>query len=178
MFGNRFRWKIVLTHVVLALAFATIVTDFDDLVFGWDTQPSDVSLSVTEERGVKAAVLAMCAAASLFTSLIPMGSGRRGKRVQLYTQIVGGFSALAAGWYWLLSEAGGHTSSYLLALVPMTVVLGAVMAISSYLRWVGDRDDQQEEPRLRWFDILGMIGLLLLIAVIFYLMLWLPSRIF
>lgn len=42
---------------------------------------------------------------------------------------------------------------------------------------MGVRDDQQEEPKTRWFDHLGMISLLLLIAFIFFLMSRLPSLI-
>ena len=160
------------------MALATIATDFDDLVFGWHTYLGNVGLSVSEERGVKAALLAMCAAASLFVTLIPLGSGRLAKRVQLLTQAVSGFSALAAGCFWLLSEAGERTNSYLLALLPMIVILVAVMAFSSYFRWVGDRDVQSEDSSFRWFDFLGGVGLILLGAVIIFLMPRLPSLLF
>ena len=159
-----------MTNIVFFVALATMATDFDGLVFGWHTHLSNVGLSVAEERGVKAAVLAMCAAASLFVGLIPMESGGIGRKVQLYTQIVGGFSALAAGRFWLLSEAGEHTGSYLLALVPMIVMLAVAMAVNMYLSWVGIRDDQQEEPKFRWLDFPGGICLLLLISLIIFLM--------
>lgn len=177
MLRNRFRWKLHLTNTTLILAITTIATDFDDSVFGWHTYLDDVGLSVTEERGVKAALLAMCAAASLFVALIPSGSGRVDERVQLYTQAVGGFSALATGCFWLLSEAGERTYLYLLALIPMTVMCVIAMAFSSYLRWVGDRDVQLGDSSFRWFDFLGAVGLLLLCAVIIFLMPRLPALI-
>ena len=181
MFRNRFRWKFFLTNAVFFVAMATIATDFDDLVFGWHIYLGylgEEGLSVTEERGVKAALLAMCAAASLFVALIPLASGRMGKRLQFYTQAVGGFSALAAGCFWLLSEAGERTPSYLLALLPLIFVFVAMMAFSSYLRWVGDRDVQLEDSRFRWFDALGGLGLVLLLGIIIYFMPRLPSLIF
>ena len=181
MFRNRFRWKFFLINAVFFVAMAAIATDFDDLLFEWHIYLGylgEEGLSVPEERGVKAALLAMCAAASLFVAMIPLGSGRMDKRLQLYTQAVGGFSALAAGCFWLLSEAGERTPSYLLALVPLIFICVATMALSSYLRWVGDRDDQLEDSSFRWLDVLGGFGLVLLLGVIFYFMPRLPSLIF
>ena len=179
MFLNSFRWKVFLTQIVLALVLATIGTDFGELPFpGWDAPLSSIGSSTAQEQGVKAAVLAMCAAAILFVALIPIGSGQRDKRAQLYAQGVSGFSALAAGWHWLLSEAGEHVNSYLIALIPMTVLLGAVMAGSLYVTWIGVRDDRKEDARFRWPDLLGGIGLILVITVVFYIMWWLPSQLF
>ena len=176
---GQFGLKQLLTMIVMGLVGATIATDFDDLVIsGWDIPLKTIGFSSSQEWGVKAAVLAMCAAAALFVSLIPREDSKRGRIAHLSAQATGGISALGAGWYWLISEAGNSTGPYLFALAPMFVILGMSMAVSMYISWVGVRDDRQEEPRLRWLDLGGFVLLLIAISAVFYLMWRLPSFLF
>ena len=90
-------------------------------------------------------------------------------------------SALSAGWFWLLGETGGRPGPYLIAFVPMTVMLTISMGFGvylSYVSYVSKVDSEREHSKIDWGLVIVGIGILLLCAAVIWVMVWLPKWLF
>ena len=179
MFKSRTAWKLTLSMAVTVVMLATLATDFDDLVFpGWDTPFKRIDAPPAQQYGAKAAVLAVACASFLFVALIPSGDGRRSRLIELLVRALSAVSALTAGWFWLLGETGGRPGPYLIAFVPMTVMLTISMGFGVYLSYVSKVDREREHSKIDWGLVIVGIGILLLCAAVIWVMVWLPKWLF
>ena len=168
MFDNRWDLKWYFTVVVFALALAVIFNDFDEFVSpSWLGLPEDFDPPSGPLHGVKADLLAMCAGAMLFVSMIPIGSSRSSKLVDKIAQSLGGFLALGTGWYWLLSESDGDPRRYLIAYLPMAVLMTIAFTVNVLVGSASVSQEQREQSEPSWrLTILFGIGLMVAVAVI------------
>lgn len=176
MFNNRWRFKWYLSMAIFSLAVSVILTDFDDLVFpGWGGLLKDIDSASGPQHGVRAAFLAICTAAILFVSMIPAGASRPSKIFDRFAQLLGGFLALGTGWYWLLGESDGNPFPYVIAFVPLTILMIVAMAFNLYLSFAAHEDRVREESAFDWRIVLVGVGLMVVAAATLYVMLKLPS---
>ena len=163
--------------IVFGLALAVIFNDFDEFVPpGWVGLPEDFDPPSGPLHGVKAALLAICAGAMLFVSMIPIGTSRSSKIADKIAQLFGGFLALGTGWYWLLGESDGDPRPYLIAFLPLAAMMTIAMTVNVFVgsASLGDKLREQSEPNWRR-TLLWSIGLMVVVAAIMYIALKLRS---
>ena len=181
-FRNPSNWKLLLTGFVGGFILYTVLLDFTDpLVQNWNIFREEEKPTTTQSYGAKAAMLAMAGAATLFTSLIPIGTSPRSRRIDLGVQIVGAIAVTSTGWYWLLNATDGNPGPYLAAIVPSMAVF--VLAFGAFLglRIAGELDQKRIEESgkatLTWdVAILGLaiaVAYALIVGIVFYLPGWL-----
>ena len=73
--------------------------------------------------GVKAALLALAAAATLLIDILPRNEGRNGTLATFFTRFGGAMLAFLASWNWILSETGGDPFPFLWPAIVMIIVL-------------------------------------------------------
>lgn len=167
VFRNPSNLKLALTFLVSGFIIYTVVLDFTEPVApNWNLFREEELPSATESYGAKAAMLAMAGAATLFISLIPTGSSRRNRKIDLYVQTVGAIAVGCTGWFWLLSATNGNLGPYLAAIVPSMTVLAVIFTASITMRLADDLDERQIEEtgraKLTWKGVI--LGLVFLIA--------------
>ena len=182
VFRNPSNLKIALTVLVSGFILYTVFLDFTDpSAPNWNLFHEEELPSAIESYGAKAAMLAMAGAATLFISLIPIGSSRRSRGIDLSVQIVGAIAVGCTGWFWLLSATNGNPGPYLAAIVPSMAVFAVVFTANIIMRLAYDLDERQIEEtgraKLTWKSvILGLVFLLafaLMIVVIVFIPIWL-----
>ncbi len=167
MFRNPSNWKYMLTSLVGCFIVYTVILDFTNPVHpDWNLFRRDELPSDTEVHGIKAAMLAMAGAATLFIGFIPVGNNHRSRRGDLSLQIVGALAVGLTGWFWLLSATNGEPGPYLAAIVPSMGVFAVVFISSVIFKLVYDRDETQLKEtgstKLTWKTVI--LGLILLFA--------------
>ena len=178
-------WKFWLSAALFVLMVMILITDFSDSegLGGWGVPLEGKSISNTQQYGVKAALMAMLTAGTLLVAMLPGGNSRYDRWVGFISRALSAAMAMATGWYWLLNAAGGDPRPYIAALVPMALV--SALAIANYMAfsYVREVDRQYEDGQhsrttIHWGAILVSLGLVVLILGGFFLLAWLPPRIF
>lgn len=188
MFKTYSDWKLWLSLTLFLLMAAVLITNFSDIegLGGWGAPLEGKGISDTQEYGVKAALLAMLTAGMLLVALLPSGNGRRDRRITFISRGFSALMAMATGWFWLLNSTDGDPRPYLIALIPMALTYAAVLAMLtalSYAQYVDSQEDSTHETQ-RWrtkFNggvFLISLGVVLGAGLIFFLIVWLPPRIF
>ena len=121
-------WKFFSFIVVLVvvLSVATVDTDVVHETAWFASEEELETLEVTS--GGRAAFSALAAAVTLLVNLIPVRSDAHlARQVNILVQFLGAGAAALAGWYWLSAETGDNPMPYILPMVILGVLVGAIM---------------------------------------------------
>lgn len=155
-------WKYVLTAAVFGIVLLTIATDYTK--FANESLSDGESATSTEAFNVKAAMLALAGAATLFIRLIPSIASRAHNFLILWLNAVGALAALSTGWFWLLGATGGRPGPYLIAVLPTMGIFAGVVIVSMLLR----RDTSESKVSLTTLKtLLTLFVVALSVLVIF-----------
>ena len=177
----------MLTGLVGGFIIYTVILDFTDpVVPDWNLFREEELPSATETHSIKAAMLAMAGAATLFISLIPVSNSNRGTTIDLLVRVMGAIAVVLTGWFWLLSATNGNPGPYLVAIVPSMAIFVLAFIVMIILRLAGDLDERQlketgtAKPTKETF-IMGLVMTLVLVlafALIFGALVFLPKWLF
>lgn len=119
-FEGRTYWvpKLIGLGVVTSLAVSTAVTDFQEI---------RLASSLGEEYRIKAPILTLVAALTLAIELIGGRATPRSKAIAYFIRMVGAGTGCWAAWSWLMGETNGKPIPYLLAILPLGIVLMIMM---------------------------------------------------
>ena len=112
----------LLGFLILIVVAIVLTTDFSDPPM-FIPGASQIDLPPGAQYGVKAAILALAAAAALFGSLIHVR--QQVPVATIFVQLMGAISAFACALHWLWSETDGNPAPHLLMVL---VLAGIVMA--------------------------------------------------
>ena len=148
---NPMFWKfvsfVVISCVVLWIPF--VDTDYVRGV-GWFADEDELeALEVTS--GIRAAFSALAAAATLLVNLIPARPDERmAGQINFLGHFLGAAAAALAGWYWLSAETGDNPTPYIIPMVILGVVVGAIMIFRALWEFASDvfnREDMDTDEQ-------------------------------
>ncbi len=176
-------WKLGLASLVLFLTLWIILADFSKPVDPeWNLLQGTRFSPSSKEDGAKAALLAMCGAATLFISFMPQEKGPSGRILDTYVRAVGAIAVGGTGWYWLSSETDGQPGLYLLALVPILVIYACGSIVMTMLIFSSRKDNQlireTGSSKLTWGDAVRPIATVLVVLGLFVSTVYIPRWFF
>ena len=179
---NTIDFRRFLRIAIAGLVIATVVANLRIPIFsGWEIPLERSDIISSQLYGAKAATLAILGAVALLSGLV-FSSPNEPARINFSTSIIIVAATLAAGWFWLLGETDGNPVPFLIALVPAIVWMAGLVAVMELVR-IAERMDRRKieesgASRLDPLFMLATVGFFAAGAGVFYMMNWLPSRLF
>ena len=171
MFRKPSTWKLLLASMAFGLALSVTLMDIGEpLTPELSLLTSTGWTPATVTYGVKAALLAMIGVSVLFIWVVPIGTTRGERQINLYVGVVGAFASGLAVWFWLLSVTGGIFVAYQGAILSAMALSILILILALLLRYGYEEDEERiretGEADVNWRVLAtGVIWVLALMAV-------------